>query len=196
MPPRNVVLIGMPGSGKSTVGRPLASRLGYAFLDTDHVIEAGEEKPLGDVLALALDDSDNALTENVARQAAVADGAGATFAETTAWVRSTLEDAGVDLTGARLKDNCGLSSGQAVPARVISTRRMTVSKVTTPTTVMISTLAPPPPACSCTPRVPRRRARGLAHAWPTSSLRPARRSPPSSSPSRAPSSCRRRRSVS
>ena len=51
MPPRNVVLIGMPGSGKSTVGRPLANRLGYAFLDTDHVIEAGEDKPLGAVLA-------------------------------------------------------------------------------------------------------------------------------------------------
>jgi shikimate kinase len=49
--PRNVVLIGMPGSGKSTVGRPLANHLGYAFLDTDHVIEAGEDKPLGDVLA-------------------------------------------------------------------------------------------------------------------------------------------------
>ena len=49
--PRNVILIGMPGSGKSTVGRPLANRLGYAFLDTDHVIEAGEDKPLGAVLA-------------------------------------------------------------------------------------------------------------------------------------------------
>ncbi len=51
MPIRNIVLIGMPGSGKSTVGRPLANRLGYAFLDTDHVIEAGEDKPLGAVLA-------------------------------------------------------------------------------------------------------------------------------------------------
>lgn len=45
------MLIGMPGSGKSTVGRPLANRLGFAFLDTDHVIEEGEDKPLGDVLA-------------------------------------------------------------------------------------------------------------------------------------------------
>jgi len=34
-----VCLIGLPGSGKSTVGRQLARRLGLGFLDTDHVIE-------------------------------------------------------------------------------------------------------------------------------------------------------------
>lgn len=33
--PRPVVLVGMMGSGKSTVGRRLASRLGRPFLDTD-----------------------------------------------------------------------------------------------------------------------------------------------------------------
>ncbi|MDD0839176.1 shikimate kinase [Curvibacter sp. HBC61] len=33
------VLIGMPGSGKSTVGRQLARRLGLPFLDTDQVLE-------------------------------------------------------------------------------------------------------------------------------------------------------------
>ncbi len=34
-----ISLVGLPGSGKSTVGRQLARRLGLGFLDTDHVIE-------------------------------------------------------------------------------------------------------------------------------------------------------------
>ena len=35
---RNIVLTGMPGSGKSTVGRMIADRLGREFIDTDAVI--------------------------------------------------------------------------------------------------------------------------------------------------------------
>lgn len=34
-----LILIGLPGSGKTTVGRQLARRLGLAFQDSDHVIE-------------------------------------------------------------------------------------------------------------------------------------------------------------
>ena len=34
-----IALVGLPGSGKSTVGRQLARRLKLAFLDSDHVIE-------------------------------------------------------------------------------------------------------------------------------------------------------------
>ncbi len=37
--PRNVVLIGPMGAGKSTVGRQLAHKLHYQFVDTDHMIE-------------------------------------------------------------------------------------------------------------------------------------------------------------
>ena len=35
----NIVFVGLPGSGKTTIGRQLARRLGVAFLDSDHVIE-------------------------------------------------------------------------------------------------------------------------------------------------------------
>jgi shikimate kinase len=40
---RNLVLIGMMGSGKTTIGRHVARRLGRPFVDTDHVVavEAG-----------------------------------------------------------------------------------------------------------------------------------------------------------
>jgi shikimate kinase len=34
-----IVLVGLPGSGKSTVGRQLARRLGLPFTDSDHAIE-------------------------------------------------------------------------------------------------------------------------------------------------------------
>ena len=34
-----ISLVGLPGSGKSTVGRQLARRLQYPFFDSDHVIE-------------------------------------------------------------------------------------------------------------------------------------------------------------
>ena len=36
--PRNLVLIGMMGSGKTTIGRHVARRLGRPFVDTDQVI--------------------------------------------------------------------------------------------------------------------------------------------------------------
>lgn len=45
-----VSLIGMAGAGKSTLGRLLADRLGWAHLDTDNLIEASYGLPLQQVL--------------------------------------------------------------------------------------------------------------------------------------------------
>ncbi|MBB1600584.1 shikimate kinase [Variovorax sp. UMC13] len=35
----NIALVGLPGAGKSAVGRRLGERLGHHFVDSDHVIE-------------------------------------------------------------------------------------------------------------------------------------------------------------
>ncbi len=42
----NLILIGMPGAGKSTVGVILAKRLGMAYVDTDLLIQVRHEKSL------------------------------------------------------------------------------------------------------------------------------------------------------
>lgn len=46
----NIILIGMPGCGKSTVGSFLAKLIGYRFLDTDTVIQSMEGKVLQDII--------------------------------------------------------------------------------------------------------------------------------------------------
>ncbi|TDC80800.1 shikimate kinase [Micromonospora sp. KC606] len=43
------VLVGAPGSGKTTVGEELAARLGVAFRDTDADIEAMAGKPIPEI---------------------------------------------------------------------------------------------------------------------------------------------------
>lgn len=67
---RNIILIGMPGAGKSSVGVILAKVLGYEFIDTDLVIQHREKRLLREIIAdegnegfLAIENEVNATLE-------------------------------------------------------------------------------------------------------------------------------------
>lgn len=47
---KNIVLIGMPAVGKSTVGVVVAKRLGYEFIDTDILIQKQEKRLLKEII--------------------------------------------------------------------------------------------------------------------------------------------------
>lgn len=46
----NIILIGMPGAGKSTVGVVLAKKMGYCFIDSDLVIQEQTHKLLHEII--------------------------------------------------------------------------------------------------------------------------------------------------
>jgi shikimate kinase len=54
------VLIGAPGSGKSTIGTRLADRLGVAFRDTDADVETAVGKPISEIF---IDDGEQTFRE-------------------------------------------------------------------------------------------------------------------------------------
>jgi shikimate kinase len=48
---KNIILIGMPAVGKSTVGVVVAKRIGYEFIDTDLLIQRQEKRLLKEIIA-------------------------------------------------------------------------------------------------------------------------------------------------
>lgn len=82
----NIILIGMPASGKSTIGVVLAKRLGYEFIDTDLLIQKQEGCLLSEIIAekgidgfLAIEDQVNRSVE--AERAVIAPGGSVIYCE-------------------------------------------------------------------------------------------------------------------
>ena len=48
-----IILVGMPGAGKSTFGKHLAAALDYQFVDLDHAIEALSGKTIPDLFSIS-----------------------------------------------------------------------------------------------------------------------------------------------
>ncbi len=70
-----LVLVGPPGSGKTTVGRVLASRLGVSFTDVDALVVERIGKPIADMFTEEGEDAFRALEREVVAEAlATADG--------------------------------------------------------------------------------------------------------------------------
>jgi shikimate kinase len=47
---KNIALIGMPAAGKSSIGRLLAEKLDFEFIDSDDLIQCGEGQTLAEII--------------------------------------------------------------------------------------------------------------------------------------------------
>lgn len=88
MTARHVVLVGLMGSGKSSVGRHLAETLGRPFVDTDLEVEKAEGRTITDIFRTsgeeAFRDAEEAILDRVLgedRESVVATGGGVVLRE-------------------------------------------------------------------------------------------------------------------
>jgi len=64
----NIYLIGLPGSGKSTLGKRLSKELGYEFLDTDNLIEKNAMMFIDEIFQSYGEEYFRALEKNVLKE--------------------------------------------------------------------------------------------------------------------------------
>ena len=64
----NIVLVGMPGSGKSTVGRLLSEKLNRPFYDTDDLITKKTGKPITEIFSEVGEDGFRNIEESVIKE--------------------------------------------------------------------------------------------------------------------------------
>ncbi len=65
-----IFLVGFMGCGKTTLGRKLSARLGYQFMDLDHILEANEGMTIADYFKKFGEDAFRKLESEVLKQTA------------------------------------------------------------------------------------------------------------------------------
>jgi shikimate kinase len=97
---RAIVLVGLMGAGKSTVGRRLAARLGLIFLDADNEIEEAAGMSIPDIFAIYGEahfrDGERRVIDRLLREGAIvlATGGGAFMDDTT---RANVRESGISV---------------------------------------------------------------------------------------------------
>lgn len=71
---RHIVLVGMMGSGKTTVGRMLAARLSRPLLDSDEIIERREGRTVRDIFANDGEEAFRAIEAEVLKESLASEG--------------------------------------------------------------------------------------------------------------------------
>ena len=69
--PRQIVLVGLSGVGKTTVGKALAERLGWPFLDTDDMVQAREGHTAAELIRERGEAAFRTIEEQVVAEAAL-----------------------------------------------------------------------------------------------------------------------------
>jgi len=65
---RNIALLGFMGAGKTCVGRLVANKLQFQFIDTDHLIETRAGKPIPAIFAQEGEDAFRALERQIVEE--------------------------------------------------------------------------------------------------------------------------------
>jgi D-alanyl-D-alanine carboxypeptidase/D-alanyl-D-alanine-endopeptidase (penicillin-binding protein 4) len=115
------------GDPAMTAGKALAHALGNDDIPISEgaapadakVLAQVESQPLSTLLAQALENSDNILSEALAREVAIARGATPSFAGVSGAFLQALGDLGLDTTGVVVKDGSGMSGGDKVPPKLL-----------------------------------------------------------------------------
>jgi shikimate kinase len=111
---RNIVLTGFMGTGKSTVGRLLAELLGYAFVDTDDLIER-RHGPIARIFEISGEEAFRRMERELAAE--LADGARRVIATGG---RMMLDPASAEALGATSRVFCLVASPETIAERVLS----------------------------------------------------------------------------